>query len=165
MGSLSTYITGGPSGGSNVRRPSSEEPELITSLCLVDHNIFMFTKKLLNTTHTYINIPQGDQTLAMDADGLYKDYIIIRSSSTVIVTRELLRSTIGMSIFAFIHVLEVIVRLIFCIATIFGLTPHISLLIVGEGIMILRIKCHGANKWQTHSLAICIFAVTPFIYH
>jgi hypothetical protein len=46
---------------------------------------------------------------------------------------------------------------------IFGPTPNNSPLIIWEGIRIFKIKCHEAKKWQKQSLAICIFAVTPFM--
>ena len=48
------------------------------------------------------------------------------------------------------------------ICILFGPTPHNPPLIIGEGIIILKVKCHEVKKWQKHSLAICIFAVTPF---
>jgi hypothetical protein len=41
--------------------------------------------------------------------------------------------------------------------------PHSSPLILGVGSSVLKIKCFEAKKWQKQSLAICIFAVTPFI--
>jgi uncharacterized membrane protein len=47
--------------------------------------------------------------------------------------------------------------------TIFVHILHTSLLskVVGRGI--LKIKCSEAKKWPKQSLAICIFAVTPFM--
>ena len=41
---------------------------------------------------------------------------------------------------------------------------HSSLLIIGVRPEILKIKCPEAKKWQSKSLVICIFAVTPFSF-
>jgi hypothetical protein len=43
-----------------------------------------------------------------------------------------------------------------------GPSPNNSPLIIGEGIRVVKIKCHEAKRWQKYILASCVFAVTPF---
>ena len=43
-------------------------------------------------------------------------------------------------------------------------TPVVNRELWGVGTRIMKIKCSEVKKWQKQSLAICIFAVTPFMY-
>jgi hypothetical protein len=42
-------------------------------------------------------------------------------------------------------------------------TPVVNRELWGVGTRIMKIKCSEIKKWQKQTLAICIFAVTPFI--